>query len=147
MAELRSKYYRVSVKALVLNEAKNAFLVAMKHNGIWDLPGGGLEWGEKPHDGLRREIKEELQVPVVAVAERPTYFFGGYPMVPEEDIWIAIVVYETILAHLNFIPSDECQEIRFVSAVDLHGLDGVPSPVRDLASQFRPEHHRDTFIG
>lgn len=29
------------------------------HKGMWDLPGGFLESGEHPEEGLRREIREE----------------------------------------------------------------------------------------
>jgi 8-oxo-dGTP diphosphatase len=30
----------------------------------WDLPGGFLEYGEHPEDGLRREIQEELGIQI-----------------------------------------------------------------------------------
>lgn len=29
------------------------------HQGMWDLPGGFLESGEHPEDGIRREMREE----------------------------------------------------------------------------------------
>jgi 8-oxo-dGTP diphosphatase len=32
--------------------------------GMWDVPGGFLEDGEHPHDGLRREVREEVGVEV-----------------------------------------------------------------------------------
>lgn len=32
--------------------------------GFWDLPGGFIEEGEHPEDGLRREIREELGVEI-----------------------------------------------------------------------------------
>ena len=54
MSEIRSKYYRLSVKALILNEERNKFLLTKKENGVWDLPGGGLDWGETPGKGLAR---------------------------------------------------------------------------------------------
>lgn len=34
------------------------------YHGKWQLPGGGLEFGENPVEGLRRELREELGVEV-----------------------------------------------------------------------------------
>jgi 8-oxo-dGTP diphosphatase len=35
--------------------------------GRWTLPGGGLEWGEHPEAGVRREVAEETGLSVGAV--------------------------------------------------------------------------------
>ncbi|MFH0817145.1 MAG: NUDIX hydrolase [Candidatus Micrarchaeota archaeon] len=46
----------------------NAYLVVLKrgkllllkrHNGIWEFPGGGIEFGESPNAAAIRETKEE----------------------------------------------------------------------------------------
>jgi len=45
-------------KVLLIRRANEPF------KNHWDFPGGFLEAGEKPHDGLQREIAEELQIGV-----------------------------------------------------------------------------------
>jgi 8-oxo-dGTP diphosphatase len=143
MTQLRSKYYRVSVKALILNTSRDKFLITRKDNDVWDLPGGGMDWGEKAHTTLAREITEEMGVATTHIANHPSYFLGGFQMSKEQDIWVVNIVYETEVAHLDFTPSDECQEIRFVSLADLTTLDQVPPTVIELAEQFRPDNHAE----
>lgn len=148
MSQLRSKYYRVSVKALVLNETRDKFLILRQVNSLWDwdLPGGGLDWGEKAHSELEREIIEEMNVKTTRIANRPSYFLGGFQISKEQDIWVVNIVYETELETLDFTPSDECQEIKFVSLEDLKSLEKVPPTVLELAEQFRPENHTGTLV-
>ena len=46
--------------------------------GSWDIPGGGLDYGEDPEEGLRREIMEEagLKIEIIRVLTVSTYFMG-----------------------------------------------------------------------
>jgi len=34
------------------------------HAGLWEFPGGKIEPGESPHQSLRREIREELNIEI-----------------------------------------------------------------------------------
>ena len=45
--------------ALFTNPAGRVLLVKPNYRDHWSLPGGILEHGEPPHEGCRREVKEE----------------------------------------------------------------------------------------
>ena len=131
-------FYRISIKALILNETKDKFLICQEESGMWDLPGGGLNWETKPQDDLAREIQEEMGLNITKVAERPSYFVTE--MHVKKGLWKANVVYETELEHLNFTPSEECVGIRFVNKDDVAALETFPG-VKQIAEQFNPENH------
>lgn len=57
--EIPNSYYRVSVKALITDQAARILAVNERGTG-WGLPGGGLDWGENAHQALKRELQEEL---------------------------------------------------------------------------------------
>ena len=102
-------YYRTSIKALVLDEAKK-FLLIQEADGKWELPGGGLEFGETPHDCLRREIKEEMGVEVINIDSAPSYFLSQQNL---KFQWVTNAIYLAELKSLDFIPSDECIAVKF----------------------------------
>jgi ADP-ribose pyrophosphatase YjhB (NUDIX family) len=55
--------FREAVRALVVSPDDEVLLARFVFpNGVevWALPGGGLEEGETPEEGLRRELREEL---------------------------------------------------------------------------------------
>jgi ADP-ribose pyrophosphatase YjhB (NUDIX family) len=52
------------------------------HKGMWDCPGGFLENGELPEEGLAREMKEELGI----VIGKPRLFTLGVDEYPRDDV-------------------------------------------------------------
>jgi len=109
MTAQKQNYFRTSIKALIFDEQKR-FLMFREDSGYWDLPGGGLDFGESPRACLTRELEEEAGLQISSVAARPAYFASGLNL---EKIWKTIICYKTSVKHLNFRPSKECQEIRF----------------------------------
>ncbi|GIW62310.1 MAG: hypothetical protein KatS3mg090_0136 [Patescibacteria group bacterium] len=69
------KYIQVVVLGVIF-EGKKLLLTKRvsknkAHNGCWQLPGGGLEFGESPDQTIVREIKEELGLDVNVVRFLP----------------------------------------------------------------------------
>ncbi len=136
--EIRNHFYRISVKALVLSESRDKFLIIKEDDGRWDLPGGGLDWGVTPHEDLSREISEEMGVTVTWIAEHPSYFLTCQNS--KNEFWMANVLYETKLESLDFIPSKECTEVRFVNGEEIKELELFPN-LKLFAEMFDPVRH------
>ena len=132
-------FYRVSVKALILNESRDKFLICEEESGVWELPGGGLDWGAAPQEDLVREVAEEMGLTVTKVADNPSYFITDQTL--NRGVWIVNVLYETEVEHLNFTPSDECIAVRFVDKNDIKTIKAFPT-VKKLADMFKPENHQ-----
>lgn len=132
-------YYRISIKALVLNETRDKFLVCQEDNKMWELPGGGLDWGETPHTDLPREIAEEMGLKTTSIADHPSYFFTCTPD-DNQLIKYAYVLYETTLESLDFTPGEECIAVDWISKENASEFDLVPN-VEIFVDIFDPERH------
>lgn len=63
----------VGVGAVIVDDAGRLFLarrgpLAKNERGLWEFPGGAVEFGERLADALRREIREEYGIEI-AVGE------------------------------------------------------------------------------
>lgn len=52
--------FRVSLKALIQNDRGEVLVVKERGRDWWDLPGGGMNYGDTIYDALARELKEEV---------------------------------------------------------------------------------------
>ena len=109
---------RVSTAGVV--ERDGTFLVALRKPGTsigesWEFPGGKMEEGETPQQGLSREFKEEfnLEITVGEQFHESTFSNKG-------------ATYKLMAFWVNIRGGDmdhpEHQEIRWVSPEELSGL-------------------------
>lgn len=130
-----SCFYRLSVKALV-HEGER-FLLVKEENDLWELPWWWVEFGEDLRECLKREIQEEMWLDTTYIAMEPCYFFTSISLK-----WVNIVnaLYETKLAHLNFIPSEECVEIWFFTLEEAKKLKTYPN-IQEFLKHYNPRNH------
>lgn len=104
-------YYRVSVKALITNDEGKILVVNERGLG-WDLPGGGLDWGESAGGALKRELLEELGC---------TAEIDGHPCLiapssaKEFDRHVLWIIYKTKINPEEIQKTDEVSEFDFVT--------------------------------
>lgn len=55
---------RLGCSAVILDEQKRALLTRRADNGLWCLPGGGMESGESAAEACEREVREETGLKV-----------------------------------------------------------------------------------
>jgi 8-oxo-dGTP diphosphatase len=139
MDEIPKTYYRVSIKGLILDESKEKFMIVLEDNGYWELPGGGLDAGESIQDCLAREIKEEMGLTVTRMVSAPSYVLVGLNMKGKQSVNL---VYEMSVDSMNFTPSSECTEIRFVTPSEALALNAWRN-VKELATMF---DHKNTRL-
>lgn len=140
--EQQQSFYRISVKALVVDNA-GRFLLAKEANGTWELLGGGLDHGEDPLVGLQREIMEETGLTITHASPTPAYFLTTRHI--ENGWYIANVLYEVRLNDLQFTPSDECTELRFFTVDEAREVLLYPN-VKIFLDLYNPANHQQSSL-
>lgn len=67
--------------------------------GAWTLPGGGLDHGEDPRDGVRREVYEETGLQVEAdrlLDVSSSHFVGNAPRGTREDFHAVRLIFDAV---------------------------------------------------
>jgi 8-oxo-dGTP pyrophosphatase MutT (NUDIX family) len=124
---MNTRIYRVSAKALIFDEDHKILLVKEKRG--WELPGGGIEQGESPQETITREITEECGFEIEKINESPSlmWIINRPESSDELDRWRVLIGFETKLKSLEFTPSKEALEYRFVSKEEMEDLDLHPN--------------------
>lgn len=115
------------VVGAVLRDAQGRVLAARRTRpatlaGRWEFPGGKVEPGEGPRQALARELREELGVRVVVLAE--VLNDGGCWPIDERH---EMRVFHTRLDVGEPAAGDSHDELRWVEPAHLLTLDWVPA--------------------
>lgn len=109
--------FHITVKGIVIYNHKVLILKRVKPSsdglGYWELPGGGLEYGETPHEALIRELKEETNLDIRIL--KPVYTFTAI----RPQYQTVGVGFLSIPTNDHVVISDEHTDFKFVSPDDL----------------------------
>jgi 8-oxo-dGTP diphosphatase len=76
--EIPDAFYRVSIKLIIKDDRDRLLVVQDTTDGLWEVPGGGLDNGETIEQTAKREIQEELGVELVKFNDKPVAMTLGH---------------------------------------------------------------------
>ena len=114
----RSDYlYRISLKALIYNNTGQILVVKEINRTYWDLPGGGMDFGETIEFSLKRELYEEVGYKGDL---RYQLFDASDEMYIERINANQICFYFRVWPeNFDFIPGEEGDEVMFINPEEL----------------------------
>jgi ADP-ribose pyrophosphatase YjhB (NUDIX family) len=103
-----------TASAFVLDEEGRILLARRAYEpdaGKWDVPGGFLEEGEDPVEGLRRELREEAGIEI-ELGDFVGVFADTYGDPPDVR-YVLNLVWEACIAEGEPAPNDDVSELRW----------------------------------
>jgi len=113
----------VGAFGLILDEKNRILLCHRTDRDLWNLPGGGLERGETPWQGVIREVKEEVGLDAEVIKLQ-----GVYSKAFEDDIILSFVCRK-VGGKLTL--SDEADDIKYFS-IDELPINTVPRHIERI---------------
>jgi len=93
-----------------------------RFGGFWEFPGGKIEEGESPEEGLGREIKEELDLEIDVGARIDSFPYGEPP-----DGLVLTAFFARLKPETPELVLKEHAEARWVRRVELDRFDFAPA--------------------
>jgi 8-oxo-dGTP diphosphatase len=104
--------FRVSLKAVIIDNDGRVLVVKETGRDWWDIPGGGLDHGETIAEALARELREEVSLQgefdyQVILVEDPRYL-------SEHNLYQTRITFIVTPRNFAFGPGDDSDEVMFV---------------------------------
>lgn len=133
---MAAKRWGIAVRAL-LRDRRGRFLILQRAAGsgwapgTWEFPGGKLDPGETPDEGLRRELNEETGLTVTFDG------FAGASPFEMSKVHVLTLVFRVRVKGGRFRLSDEHDAFRWVSRGELIRADLSPQVAPFIRGHFQ----------
>jgi len=117
-------YIGVGVGAIIFNDEGRVFLNKRGKNsrnesGKWEFPGGGVRFGERLADALKREIREEFDIEIELLEQLIT---EDHIIEDEGQHWVSPTF---IAKHISGVPKimepDKCEAFKWIELSEIGG--------------------------
>ena len=113
--------YRLSIKAIIFNDAGEILFVKESGRDWWDLPGSGMDHGEDIKAAIAREMKEEVNLTGdftyrIAHVDDPAELKNAKVL----QVRLIFILKPDIM---EFSPGDDGDEVAFLSLEKLKEID------------------------
>ena len=120
--------FTIGVFAIIHDDDSRVLLCHRRDHDLWNLPGGAMEHGEAPWDGVIREVREETGIEVEV-----SRLLGVYSKPDDGDLVFSFLCRRT---GGEIALSDEADRIEFFRADELPP-NTIPKQVERIADFFR----------
>jgi len=124
------------------------FLLTKRHqpdapvwDGQWNIPGGGIDWGESPETALKRELMEELGVTPTILYPHPipvTALWYGRETGYDNNAHILLLCYLIDIGDqvidLTLDPEQETSEYRWFTLEEARKVSTLPHTIETISA-------------
>lgn len=133
----------VSVGVMIFNEKRELFLTkrsqkTTNERGCWETPGGGVEFGEKLSEAVKREIKEEYGVEIDLLKQFPAF---DHLILKEHQHWVAT----TFLAKFKKGQTPKILEKEKCVDIGWFPMSNLPSPL-SLVTEHDINYYKNNYV-